>query len=62
MQLVINTTDGGNLTVEDFDPASLMTMIEQWDHHSVLTIALDNGVAYIPKAAVTRIDSIDEPG
>lgn len=62
MKLVINTTDGGNLEVDDFDPASLMAMIEQWDHQSVLTIALDTGIAYIPKAAVTRIDTFDEPG
>lgn len=59
MKLVINTTDGGNLTVEDFDPVSVMDMLEQWDRHPVLTIALDTGTAYIPKTAVTRIDTID---
>jgi hypothetical protein len=60
MKLVINTTDGGHLTVEEFDPLSVMTMLEQWDRNPILTIALDTGTAYIPKTAVTRIDTIDE--
>ncbi len=59
MKLIINTTDGGNLTVEDFNPASVMTMLEEWDTYPVLTIALDTGTAYIPKSAVARIDTID---
>jgi hypothetical protein len=59
VKLIINTTDGGNLTVEDFDAVSVMTMLEEWDNHPVLTVALDTGTAYIPKTAVARIDTID---
>lgn len=60
MKLVINTIDGGNLTIEDFDPVSVMDMIERWENLPILTIALDTGIAYIPKTAVTRIDTIDD--
>lgn len=59
VKLIINTMDGSSLTIEDFNTASIMDMIDQWEHHPILTIGLDTGVAYIPKTAVTRIDTID---
>lgn len=60
MKLIINTLDGGNLTIEDFDAPSLMQLLEDWDDVSILTFALDTGTAYIPKASITRIDTFDQ--
>lgn len=60
MRLVINTVDGGNLDIADFDAASLMQLLEDWASINILAFALDTGTAYIPKASVTRIDSYDE--
>lgn len=60
MRLVINTLDGGNLDIADFDASSLMQMLEDWEDINILTFALDTGTAYIPKASITRIDSYDE--
>ena len=59
MKLVINTIDGGNLSIEDFDAASLMQMLEDWETVNILGFALDTGMAYIPKASVARIDTIE---
>jgi hypothetical protein len=59
--MVINTLDGGTLDIADFDEESVMPLLEAWqqDETNILAFALDTGMAYIPKAAVARIDIID---
>jgi hypothetical protein len=57
MRLVINTTDGASLKIEDFPVSGAMDIIDTWDAHPVLTIALDDGMAYFPKTSITRIDT-----
>lgn len=61
MKLIINTIDGGHLAIEDFDQSSLTALLEEWDNEpsGLLTFALDAGMAYIPKASVSRIDAND---
>lgn len=59
MRLIVNTKDGEALEIQDFDAASLMTMLEDWEHASILGFALNDGMAYIPKTAITRIDTFD---
>ena len=57
MRLVINTTDGASLKIEDFQPSGVMDILDTWDEHPVLTLALDDGMAYFPKANIVRIDT-----
>lgn len=59
MQLSITTTDGGTLHIAEFPPAGVMDILEQWDDHPVLTIALNDGMTYLPKANIVRIDTND---
>jgi len=59
MKLVINTVDGGNLTIEDFSVPSLMELLDDWEGIHLLTFALDDGTTYIPKRNITRIDTFD---
>lgn len=57
MQLAITTTDGSTLRISDFPPAGVMDILDAWEEHPVLTLALDDGMAYIPKANIVRIDT-----
>ena len=57
MRLIINTTDGASLKIQDFPASGVMDILETWDEHPVLTIALDDGLAYFPKANIVRIDT-----
>lgn len=57
VKFVINTTDGSALKIEDFPPSGVMDILEQWDDHPILTIALDDGLAYFPKANIVRMDT-----
>ena len=57
MRLIINTTDGGALKIEDFPASGVMDILETWGEHPVLAIALDDGLAYFPKANIVRIDT-----
>ena len=61
MRLIIHTCDGGTLDIADFNDESVMPLLEAWpdDETKLLAFALDTGMAYIPKAAVSRIDVID---
>lgn len=59
MKLIINTNDGEALEIEDFDGPSFMTMLEDWERANILGFALNDGMAYIPKTAITRIDTFD---
>lgn len=61
MKLTIHTTDGGTLNIQDFKPDGLMDLIEVWRNgdDELLGFALNDGMAYIPKRAVTRIDTTD---
>lgn len=59
MRLIINTNDGDALEIKTFDAASFMDMLDQWADTDVFTFALNDGMAYIPKAAITRIDTFD---
>jgi hypothetical protein len=58
VKVIITTTDGGNLTIEDFDAPSIMQLLEDWETINILAFALDDGMAYIPKNNITRIDTI----
>lgn len=62
MRVVIHTTDGGELNIEQFAAGTLMDLLESFEQDNVrlLTFALDDGLVYIPKTAVTRIDTYDE--
>lgn len=59
MQLSITTTDGGTLHIAEFPATGVMDILEQWDEHPVLTLALNDGMAYLPKANIARIDTQD---
>lgn len=59
MELDIHTLDGGTLNIEDFEQDSVMSLIEDLKDGQLLTFALDDGMAYIPTAAVARIDVTD---
>ena len=59
MELDVHTIDGGNLHVEDFDPSGVMDLLDNLRDGELLTFALNDGMAYIPAAAVTRIDVTD---
>lgn len=59
MKLIINTVDGDAMEVADFDAASFMQLLDDWDSSSLLTFTLNDGMAYIPKTAITRIDTFD---
>lgn len=61
MHIRVCTTDGAELDIEDFDQGSFLELLESWaqDDVRLLTFALNDGLAYIPKAAVTRIDTFD---
>lgn len=63
MKLVITDLGRGVFTVEDFDPASLMDLLDSWTNENpLLTFAVNDGTTYIPKAAVARIDTYDDDG
>ena len=61
MRIAVHTNDGGTLDVEDFNQESFMDLTEAFelDRVRLLAFALNDGMAYIPKAAVTRIDVFD---
>lgn len=59
MKLSIHTTDGGTLNIEDFAGETVMDMLDNWEESDILTVALNDGMAYIPKRNITRIDTTD---
>lgn len=61
MRLAVHTIDGGTLNIEDFKQESIMGLTDAFNSDSVMLLgfALDDGMAYIPKAAVVRIDALD---
>lgn len=59
MELDIHTLDGGNLNIEDFEAADLMDLLDGVRDGQLLEFALNDGMAYIPAAAVARIDVTD---
>lgn len=60
MKLQILTTDGGHLTIHKFDQDTVMNLLESYEHgeNKLLTLEMDDGLSYIPKHNVARIDVI----
>ncbi|KQR01474.1 hypothetical protein ASF74_07880 [Arthrobacter sp. Leaf145] len=61
MKIAIHTTDGGQLDIKDFDQGSFMELLDEFGNErtTLLSFALDTGMAYVVKAAVVRIDTFD---
>ncbi|WP_422758280.1 hypothetical protein [Paenarthrobacter sp. C1] len=61
MKIAIHTTDGGQLDIKDFDQGSFMELLNEFGNErtTLLSFALDTGMAYVVKAAVVRIDTFD---
>jgi hypothetical protein len=57
MRLIVCTVDGQQVTVEDFDPDTVLDLLDAVRGGELLTFALDGDVTtYVRSEAVTRID------
>jgi formate-dependent phosphoribosylglycinamide formyltransferase (GAR transformylase) len=57
VRLIVCMVDGQQVTVEDFDPDTVLDLLDAVRTDDLLTFALDGGVTtHVRTAAVTRID------
>lgn len=57
MKLTITDLGGGQFDIQQFDPDSMAALVSEWESGPpVLIFATDDGMAYIPKRSVARMD------
>ena len=56
MKVTVFLSDGGKLTIEDFDQSTAMDMLEDLQEGGFITLHMDGGIVVVNTGHIVRVD------